>query len=73
VRGEVEAALAAHFGTPVPLRLVVENGTPPPDEPPAAEPEIDIDPGELVDAGPAVTSVEDRLKEAFPGAQEVEP
>lgn len=76
VRGDVEAALTAHFGTPVRLQLVVEDGraaplvdeTTPSDEPEEMEA---FEPGEVAD-GPAVTSVEDRLKEAFPGAEEVE-
>ncbi|MDQ3757399.1 MAG: hypothetical protein M3394_06100, partial [Actinomycetota bacterium] len=77
VRADVEAALAAHFGMPIRLRLVVEDGrAPAPPQgapPPADEPEeMDaFDPGEAAE-GPAVTSVEDRLKQAFPGAEEVD-
>ncbi|MBV8960765.1 MAG: hypothetical protein JO087_18545, partial [Actinobacteria bacterium] len=74
VRGDVEETVSAHFGVRVPIKLVVDQGehetaeatatAPPqgPDEP--------VDLGELEDA-PAVTSPEDRLKEAFPGAEEV--
>jgi DNA polymerase-3 subunit gamma/tau len=85
VRPDVEAALAAHFGTPVPLRLVVDSGGPPPPEtadepaagPPPAEPEPQeeeaIDISDLTDA-PAedvVTGV-DHLSAAFPGSEIVE-
>ncbi|HEX2040227.1 MAG TPA: DNA polymerase III subunit gamma/tau [Acidimicrobiales bacterium] len=78
VRGDVEAALTAHFGTPVRLELVVDDGrsAAPAPEAPAAdafedEPDEPDEPGEAAE-GPAVTSVEDRLKQAFPGAEEVE-
>jgi hypothetical protein len=112
-RPEVEAALTAHFGRPVPLRLVLDEagagisgaasaassapvagargtaGTGPgggrgaqsgagaadipaspavvPDDPSS----IDLD--ELIDAPGAVLSPEQRLLEAFPGAEEVAP
>ncbi|MDP8993154.1 MAG: hypothetical protein M3N31_08920, partial [Actinomycetota bacterium] len=73
VRGDVEAALSEHFGRPVPLRLVVESGgpsaapgAPSPQEAGLEGPEHG--PGE---AGPPVTSPEDRLLKAFPGAEEV--
>ncbi|HZQ27985.1 MAG TPA: DNA polymerase III subunit gamma/tau [Acidimicrobiales bacterium] len=71
VRPEVESVLAAHFGTAVPLRLVVDAESAPP--PPGAEPpdeHVEID--ELRDAPPAVTSPEERLLQAFPGAEEVD-
>ena len=79
VRPEVEAALAAHFGTPVPLRLVVESPLPGSDvggdgEPPPSDDEVYAD---AVDTGgprrdaPAITSPEEQLKRAFPGAEEV--
>jgi DNA polymerase-3 subunit gamma/tau len=80
-RPEVEAALAAHFGRPVPLRLVTEadvGGSPP--APSAALPamaaieaedEEMIDVHALEDAPTAATGVE-RLAEAFPGAELVE-
>ncbi len=75
-RAEVEAALAAHFGRPVPLRLVLDDAVlpgatstapsgPAPDDPAT----IDLD--DLVDAPPGVLSPEQRLLEAFPGAEEV--
>jgi DNA polymerase-3 subunit gamma/tau len=73
-RAEVEAALAAHFGRPVPLRLVLDE--PAPAATPAG-PQADdlggIDLHELEDAPAAVVSPEQRLLEAFPGAEEVSP
>jgi hypothetical protein len=71
LRAEVEAAIAARFGVAVPLRLVVEREGERSGEPPVSEPD-DIDLDGLQDA-PEVTSPEDRLRQAFPGAQEVEP
>ncbi|HWG74996.1 MAG TPA: DNA polymerase III subunit gamma/tau [Acidimicrobiales bacterium] len=109
VKGEAEAALTAHFGYPVAIRLIHDSKAPPgagnppdpvghpetsgaPDNtnPPTPTPDIptagypgarhpadddadryDLD--ELRDAGPAVMSPEQRLLEAFPGAQEVNP
>jgi DNA polymerase-3 subunit gamma/tau len=77
VRADVEAALSAHFGRPVPLRLVVDQSTAPPpaDAGPAPmpEPDDDVDIDELVDA-PAepVRTPLDRLTEAFPGAEVLE-
>jgi DNA polymerase-3 subunit gamma/tau len=78
VRPEVEGALASHFGTAFPLRLTVDAGQPPPNvvagpvtaAAPAFEDEP-VDLNDLEDASPAVTSLEDRLKVAFPGAEEV--
>jgi hypothetical protein len=78
-RPEVEAALAAYFGCPVPLRLVLD------DVSVAAQPAYrraeeewvapsppDVDEfRELKDAPAAVMSPEQRLLEAFPGAEEV--
>ncbi len=81
VRGEAEAALAAHFGRPVPLRLVLDDGASParrdapapePDDPSAFDPSaFDLD--QLEDAGAGLSSPEQRLLEAFPGAEEVVP
>ncbi|HUJ65566.1 MAG TPA: hypothetical protein VLX59_08525, partial [Acidimicrobiales bacterium] len=77
-RAEVEAALSAHFGRPIPLELVLdEGGRPTPVE--AASSAIDIDAddpadyrlADLEDAPAGVTSPEQRLLEAFPGAEEV--
>jgi hypothetical protein len=89
VRGDAESALAARFGCPVPLRLVLDPGGPATDGPgrvadgSASEPPTDMGESsypydldeleELEDAGPAVTSPEQRLLEAFPGAEEVSP
>jgi DNA polymerase-3 subunit gamma/tau len=77
-RTEVEGALAAHFGRAVPLRLVIDEagtGGARPAAPP--EPDMDdpaaIDLDDLVDAPAAVLSPEQRLLEAFPGAEEVSP
>jgi len=77
-RAEVEAALAAHFGRPVALRLVLDEAIGTVDGPAAPpEPEAD-DPGaiefeDLQDAPAALFSPEQRLLEAFPGAEEVSP
>ncbi|HEY1635179.1 MAG TPA: DNA polymerase III subunit gamma/tau [Acidimicrobiales bacterium] len=74
-RIDVEAALRAHFGVPIRLRLVVDDESPSvpasqtvtqqtvADDPP--------DPDELTDAPPGSTSVEARLLQTFPGAREV--
>jgi hypothetical protein len=72
-RVEVEQALAAHFGRPVPLRLVVDaEPTPVGPNPPADEPEV-IDLTELTDAPPGgITSPVEHLMKAFEGAQVVE-
>ena len=87
VRAEVEAALAAYLGVPVPLRLVVERpgpgdsagaGPPPPDDDPGfvddgADFEEIVEVDGTREPPPAVTSPEERLKRAFPGAEEVAP
>ena len=74
-RPEVEAALAAHFGRPVPIRLVVDSdASPAPASASAAPTEADddvIDMHELEDA-PSAGSGAERLAEAFPGAELVE-
>jgi DNA polymerase-3 subunit gamma/tau len=65
---DVEAALAAHFGTPVPLKLVIDDGkvaTIQDDVTHDDEPDFDAP---LADAP---SSPEDHLKAAFPGAEEV--
>jgi DNA polymerase III subunit gamma/tau len=73
-RAEVEAALARHFGRPVPLKLIadkpeVDRSRPAPSEATPYEEEV-YDPAELVDAPPenARTGM-DKLVEAFPGAE----
>jgi DNA polymerase III subunit gamma/tau len=71
-QGEVEAALAAQFRRPVPLRLVVDDGgrVEPADAAPTLPADDEIDLAELVDAPPgSVPSSLDRLTQAFPGAQ----
>jgi DNA polymerase-3 subunit gamma/tau len=91
VRVEVEAALGIHFGTAVPLRLVVDNESSDDIAPPVATagrpaPVAEVTPEheevhhDLLDpvvlaaetnlAG-AGLSPEERLKQAFPGAEEV--
>jgi len=78
VKAEVEGALSAHFGTPLTLQLVVETAgqapaaTAPPQEEDSGEDEAMA--GELMSEGvPPVASIEDRLLQAFPGAEEVGP
>jgi hypothetical protein len=72
-RGEAEAALAARFGRPVPLKLVVEPAAAAPTDEPAepADEAEDVDMDHLTDAEVAVISPEQRLMDAFPGAEEV--
>jgi DNA polymerase-3 subunit gamma/tau len=72
-RADVEAALSAHFGTAVPLRLVVDPGPPPiGDHDPfgAADPFEDLDPTAPADPEPT-RSVVERLLSVFPGATEL--
>jgi hypothetical protein len=77
-RAEVESALATHFGRPVPLALVLDEGqrAAPVDRSGASsvdERHEAIDPAELVDAGrqPSDGGIE-RLTRAFPGAEVIE-
>jgi DNA polymerase III subunit gamma/tau len=96
VRSEVETALRGHFGTPVPLRLVVDedaDGAPTPrsaatapgaggptapgadadGEHDSAQPDL-LDPHVLAaetELAGAALSPQERLKQAFPGAEEV--
>jgi DNA polymerase-3 subunit gamma/tau len=81
-RADVESALAAHFGRPVPLRLVTDAdvGGPPPAPAssgrapvPAAPVEEDheVDVHDLEDAPSAATGAQ-RLADAFPGAELVD-
>ena len=68
LRVDVEQALAAEFGAPVPLRLVVE----PVAGAPVVEEEV-IDIEDIREAAPAeVTSPIDHVMQAFEGAQVVE-
>jgi hypothetical protein len=75
VRAEAEAALAAHYGRRVPLRLVVESAAAPsPTADEADKPQEVLDRDELdhlQDADAAVISPAQRLMDAFPGAEEV--
>ena len=69
-RPELEQALAAHFGRPIPVRLAVDPAAP------AAVGRADqdddpVDVHELEDA-PAGGSGVERLAEAFPGAELVD-
>ena len=77
-RAEVEAALSEHFGRQIPLDLVLDEGalTGPAagdPAPPVADPEdpADYHLADLEDAPAVLTSPEQRLMEAFPGAEEV--
>jgi hypothetical protein len=81
-RADVEQALAAHFGRPVPLRLVTDadvGGPPPepassgrarPSPPPPDDDEI-VDVHALENAPDAATGAQ-RLADAFPGAELVD-
>ncbi len=72
--GEAEAALAAHFGRAVPLKLVLDQGTGAPGpvgdaEPAPTDVAYDIeDLEELTDAGGTAVPPEQRILDAFPGA-----
>jgi len=72
-QAEAELALGARFGRPVPLRLVVESATSRDPVVVAESEELfdreDMD--HLQDADVAVISPEQRLMDAFPGAEEV--
>ena len=77
VKPDVEAALAAHFGVPVPLRLVVDPGGPAKDQPSSAsaapdEPEEPVDLNELTDAPPDNRTGIDHLNAAFGDVEVVE-
>jgi DNA polymerase-3 subunit gamma/tau len=79
----VEAAISAHFGTPVRLVLTIDDDAgPPPRAVLSAGPELgtpnefvegvdDVDPSELTGDDDAVSAAEARLLQAFPGASEV--
>jgi DNA polymerase-3 subunit gamma/tau len=75
LREEVASALSRHFGARIGLELVTDDGTAPPaPQPEATEDELVLEP---VDAGEAVgphdsaSWAESRLREVFPGAEEV--
>ncbi len=76
VRTEAETALAAHFGRRIPLQLVLDPGAKPIEQQEPAgtaeDPTVEeYDLADLEDAPPAVASPEQRLLDAFPGAEEV--
>jgi DNA polymerase III subunit gamma/tau len=72
VRVDVERALAAHFGRPVPLRLITEEQAPAPAvAPPPEDESIDLD--DLQDAPESeLRSPVDHVLQAFEGATVVE-
>jgi hypothetical protein len=76
VAAEAQAALSAHFDRPVAFRLVLDPGAKPIELREPAESGDDPSPddydlADLEDAPPAVASPEQRLLDAFPGAEEV--
>ncbi len=80
LRGELEVVLAARFGTAVPVRLVVDDGSEdrasstrsnPEQHQPQADEEVDL--SALMDADAAEGSAVERLTRAFPGAALVDP
>ncbi len=82
-RSEVEAALAAHFGAPVPIRLVVDGSAPDPSAPRSVaaarraatdENPVDesIDLNDLRNARSANSAGADRIAAVFPGAELVD-
>ncbi|HEX5265287.1 MAG TPA: DNA polymerase III subunit gamma/tau [Acidimicrobiales bacterium] len=72
-RRDVEDALERHFGVRIPIRLVVEAEPAAPAGPAEAPADEVVDLSELADAPVAPAArPEDRLLEAFPGAEEVE-
>lgn len=80
-RPQLESSLAAHFGTPVPVRLVVDGSAPDPSAPRAvaasrratADPIDDVvDPDELTDATGVNSAGVERIAAIFPGAELVD-
>ncbi len=72
-RTEVEAALAAHFGRPVPLELVVDSDTVDrTTSQAAAPPDDDVGDVSALDDAPGAMSGVDRITQAFPGAELVD-
>ncbi len=79
----MEAAISAHFGTPVRLVLTIDDDAGPPpraDTPTGSELRApgaliddvdDVDPSELRGDVDAASAAEARLLQAFPGASEV--
>jgi DNA polymerase-3 subunit gamma/tau len=77
-QAEAESALTAHFGRPVPLRLVLDNrhgpGQGPVGPPPAPEETYDLDEMDEMVAAPPLpeVSAEQRILQAFPGSSVLE-
>ncbi len=74
-RADVEAALAAHFGRPIPLRVIVDPSTAAQladGGAPGASLVEPVDLDDLEDAPPERNRGLDRLTEAFPGSEVVE-
>jgi hypothetical protein len=73
VQRDIETALSSHFGRRIPLRLVLAApGAGAEAEEQVPEEEAAIDPDELRDAPPGVTSPVDHVMQAFEGATVVE-
>jgi hypothetical protein len=85
-RGEVEDALSAHFGRPIRIRFVLEeaagprgsSSAAPGREPPAPaelaeEDQMASDWADMQEAPAGAATPEQRLMEAFPGAEEISP
>ena len=75
VQRELETALSSHFGRRIPLKLVMAPpgaGAGAEAEEHVPEEEMAIDPDELRDAPPGVTSPVDHVMQAFEGATVVE-
>jgi hypothetical protein len=81
VRGEVEAALSAHFGVATPLRIVIDDAPPPPpssrrdgsaatSEPDVVDEVIDVT--DLADATDAPSAGVDVVHQIFPGAEVID-
>ncbi len=84
VKADMEAAFSTRYGQPVTIELQLDGSPPPepasaPQQAPAPAPVVEAevedvgDISELADASDAATSGIDRLTEAFPGAEIVEP
>jgi DNA polymerase-3 subunit gamma/tau len=77
-RGDVEAALTAHFGRPVSVRVVVDGDAEEPTDhgaprPQTAEADEDVDVHDLTDAEDVAETGVERVAAVFPGAQRVDP
>src|SRR5205085_8518079 len=71
IRPEAEAALTAHFGVAVPLHLVVDAPLTPEQQRPT-QPDDEVVELDQLRAAPAeASSPVARVKEAFPGAEEI--